>query len=122
MQSSCIFKVISKCELVNIATMIKLQKLAKSERFKRVTVITILLASFVFATFHSFAHNSFDHKHDSSCSVYVLEELYSSNDVVTVTFATTLFVIFYAIFYNATVSPLYTRNYFNVRAPPVSHF
>jgi|GEM_PF-2130473 len=102
--------------------MIKLQKLAKSERFKRVTVITILLASFVFATFHSFAHNNFDHKHDSSCSVYVLEELYSSNDVVIVTFATTLFVIFYAIFYNAAVSPLYTRNYFNVRAPPISHF
>lgn len=102
--------------------MIKLQKLAKSEHFKRVTLITILLASFIFATFHTFVHNNFDHKHDSSCSVYVLEELYSSDDVVTATLLTVLFVIFYTIFYNASISPLQVKSYFNVRAPPASHF
>ena len=108
--------------LVSIAIMKKLQKLAKSERFKRVLITTILLASFIFATFHTFVHNNFDHKHDSSCSVYVLEELYSSDDVVALTFVTTLFVIFYTLFYNASISPIRVKSYFNSRAPPASHF
>jgi len=49
---------------------------------KHITVL--LLVFFLFSATHNLLHNSydFDHAHDSSCSVYVLEEFFTAADSI----------------------------------------
>ena len=91
-----------------IQLMYKLQKL---------TVAT-LLVSFLFVTIHTFVHNSFDHTHDTSCGVYVLEQLYFGADVFDIAPIFTLFIPFIFVLFTPTLHCVKVEKQFAIRAPP----
>jgi hypothetical protein len=87
---------------------------------KKHIAITLFIA-FAFTSLHLFFHNNFDHKHDNSCSVYVLEQLYFSTDVVAlyllfIAFLPFTLYLFIPRFYRFTAV-----RFFHIRAPP-EHF
>ena len=84
------------------------------------STLNILFIAFIFVTLHTSLHNPYDHNHDSHCSVYVLEQLYFSADIVTIDFIFALFIPF--IFLPFKTIPYQNRiqNYFNIRAPPLT--
>lgn len=42
----------------------------------------VLILGLLLGAAHTSIHNEYDHVHDASCSVYVLEQLYASTDLV----------------------------------------
>ena len=78
----------------------------------------ILFIALMFVSLHIFTHNSFTHLHDSQCSVYVLEELFFSSDIVDTTLLLTLFLAFTFIRYYIHNYQVQIQNYFQIRAPP----
>ena len=72
----------------------------------------------MFVFLHIFTHNPFNHSHDSQCSVYVLEELFFSSDVIDITLLITLFLPFLFIKYSVYNYQVQSQNYFQIRAPP----
>lgn len=48
--------------------------------FNKISVL-LILGLFLGAA-HTYIHNEYDHVHDASCNVYVLEQLYASTDLV----------------------------------------
>lgn len=80
----------------------------------------MLLGAFLSVVLHSFVHNSFDHHHDSSCGVYVLEQLYFSGDVVELLTLFTLFIPFAFILFRPTLVCVKVEKKFAIRAPPLS--
>jgi len=45
-------------------------------------ISSTLLAFFLLSITHNLFHNSHNHAHDSSCSIYVLEEFFTSTDPI----------------------------------------
>jgi len=85
-------------------------------------LLFLILFAFLFTFAHSFIHNSFDHLHDTSCSVYVLEEFFTSADTPNIQVVFLLFIPYLLVSY------LY-KCYFDthtridsIRAPPFSCF
>lgn len=108
MRPSRILKVDSKSWVDTIRSMKK----------KHSTLLALLMFSFLFVAMHSSFHNSFHTHHDSSCSVYVLEELFVSGEfaaafVIFVLFTPYLFLLFVPQFVGAKV-----KIAFPSRAPP----
>jgi hypothetical protein len=83
-------------------------------------LIGILLAAFIFATLHTAFHNPFDHQHDASCSVYVLEGLFFSADIPIAVLLTTLFIPFYFIPFTRSSYCFVPIVQSAIRAPPHS--
>ncbi|MBN2815056.1 MAG: hypothetical protein JXQ67_00095 [Campylobacterales bacterium] len=103
-----------------IAAMKRFLKAITLPALKHRVLLGLLLASFFFVTIHSYIHNNFNHKHDSSCSVYVLEELINSDEVVYFVVALSLFLPFYFVLYYEKVFFQVLQRSFAIRAPP--HF
>lgn len=81
-------------------------------------IAIILVASFVFAFLHFSFHNNFDHKHDESCSVYVLEQLFFGADVISIS---PIFTSFLPFVFSVVIVQIYSfrqLNFFHIRAPP----
>lgn len=87
-------------------------------KLKKTILLNILLLTFVFVTFHSALHNKFDHHHDSSCSVYVLEQMFVGADFVEPFSIFLLFIPFIFISYNRTRLSVEVQKHFSTRAPP----
>ncbi len=80
----------------------------------------ILIVAFVTTLLHTYAHTPYDHNHDSTCNVYVLEELYTSSDVSVAFELPLLFVAFiYATLLTCKRGRIHIGR-FSVRAPPLS--
>ena len=80
-------------------------------------LVVTLLASFLFVMLHTFIHNNSKHTHDTSCNVYILEQLYSSADILEVE---TIFILFlpflFLLFIPNTCVEI--KKHFTIRAPP----
>ena len=81
-------------------------------------IFFILLTSSLFITFHTSLHNSFDKNHDSSCPVYVLEELYSAMGLPSVDQIFTFFIAFIFIAFEQQKYNFQAYSYFSIRDPP----
>lgn len=115
---SRIFKVLYKYLIDTIRPMNKVeQKILLLSKYKSL-VVFILLGAFLFVPLHTPVHNSYDHNHDSSCNVYVLEQLYFGSDIFTVISMFALFLPFTFFLLRSTVESLKVEKYFAIRAPP----
>ena len=81
-------------------------------------MVAILLASFFLAALHASMDNKFDHAHDSSCSVYVLEELSFNADALALTLVTLLFIPYVFLLFTPTYKRVKVEKHFAIRAPP----
>jgi len=88
-------------------------------KIKKTVLIQFLFVTVFFVAFHSALHNQFDHQHDSSCSVYVLEQFFVGADAVIPLLVFTLFTPFVFILYHRSVYKLEVQKTFNNRAPPL---
>lgn len=88
--------------------------------YKRVNrnLYALILASFLLGSFHNFIHNDFDHLHDSSCSVYVLEQLYFAGDILALAVVIRLFYPFVSLLFMASINSIKVEKQFAIRAPP----
>ncbi len=84
----------------------------------RRNTLGILFAAFMFTFLHTAFHNSFDHKHDSQCAVYVLEQFCFGLDVVAFDPLHTLFLPFLFITFLGNFYSLKLQTTFSIRAPP----
>ncbi|MEA1918816.1 MAG: hypothetical protein U9N52_03165 [Campylobacterota bacterium] len=84
----------------------------------RTAILTVLIAAFLFTIVHSFIHDSLEHHHDSDCSVYVLEQLYFSGDILSDTSLYLLFTAFVFISFITSIFGFKRYQYFSIRAPP----
>lgn len=82
-------------------------------------LVSILLFSFISVVLHNFVHNSYSHLHDSSCSVYVLEQLYFSGDVIESSALLILFLPFLFLVFHSRYVCLRVEKHFPIRAPPI---
>ena len=82
-------------------------------------LFTILFTSFIFISIHTSFHNNFDENHNSSCPVFVLEELYSALDSMSVEEISTLFIAFIFIAFKEQTYTFEAYSYFSIRAPPI---
>lgn len=85
----------------------------------RYIIISLVLLSTLLSLSHTFFHNKFDHLHDDSCSVYVLEQLYFSADVEIASVISTIFLLFIFINYLRSRYQFQAQKTFNSRAPPL---
>ena len=85
---------------------------------KQRQIRALLFAALIFSAFHTIIHNKLDHIHDSSCSVYVLEQLYFSADVVTVLPLPTIFLPFLFLHFQLRAYCFTVQKHFSIRAPP----
>ena len=85
---------------------------------RRQGILAVLMAAFIFASLHSAIHNDFDHHHDASCNVYVLEQLFVGTDDIPSILLPTLFVTF--LFFTFFLPPYCHRlpRLVQSRAPP----
>lgn len=81
-------------------------------------VIRALIFAFVLSVLHYNFHNEFNHHHDETCSVYVLEQLFHTTDVVVHVTQENLFVLYLFISYLLVVHCYEVCNGFHIRAPP----
>lgn len=79
----------------------------------------ILFAAFIFTTFHTAIHNSFDKNHNSDCPVYVLEQLYFGADIVGIVPIIPLFLPFLLLSFETQTYRFQAPIYFSIRAPPL---
>lgn len=93
----------------------------RKKLYKRVHDILfgLLFASLLFVSLHTLIHNNFDHAHNSSCSVYVLEELYFGADIVDISTLFVLFIPFAPLLYKPKILCVETLKQFTIRAPPL---
>ena len=82
------------------------------------TITNLLLTALIYASLHIFMHNTFDHSHDSQCSVYVLEQLYFSADVIEPFKDLPLYLAFLLFLFTPSNIQLQVKKHFNIRAPP----
>lgn len=82
----------------------------------------ILFAAFIFTFFHTTVHNSFDHKHDSRCTVYVLEQFCLGVDIVNFEPLPVLFLPFVFVAVQRHFCYLKLHTAFSIRAPPSYSF
>jgi hypothetical protein len=85
----------------------------------KISILHILLIGFLFASFHNYFHNKYDHAHDASCSVYVLEQLYFGVDVVEIAPIFTLFIPFAFVLFIPYYKRIKVQKHFTIRAPPI---
>ena len=81
-------------------------------------IVAILLVSFFLAALHTSMDNALDHAHDSSCSVYVLEELSFNADTLALTLVTLLFIPYIFLLFTPTYKRVQVEKHFAIRAPP----
>lgn len=82
--------------------------------------MAMLLGAFLFVLLHDIPHNSHDHKHDASCSIYVLEQLFFGPDNTDIISIPTLFIAIVFLLFKATVPYLKVERQFTIRAPPLT--
>ncbi|MEA1983452.1 MAG: hypothetical protein U9N39_07900 [Campylobacterota bacterium] len=82
------------------------------------TTLSLILTALIIVIMHSYMHNSFDHSHDSKCSVYVLEQLFFSADIINNLALLTLFLPFLYFSFNLPKHQLKVAKLFSIRAPP----
>ena len=82
------------------------------------TTLYLLFIAFISITLHSYIHNSYDHLHNSECSVYVLEEMAIGTDIITEEELPLLFLSFIVFQLIFLKHQLTTQGLFNIRAPP----
>lgn len=92
----------------------------RSMKKKHSTLLTLLMFSFLFVAMHSSFHNSFDAHHDSSCSVYVLEELFVSGEFVATFVLLTLFTPYLFLLFVPAFVGVRVKLASLSRAPPSS--
>ena len=92
-------------------------KKATLARFQKYLIATLLL-SFLFVTLHSAVHSGFEHTHDSSCGVYVLEELYFAGDTIGTAVAFSLFTPYLFLLFATLYISAKVEKTFAIRAPP----
>jgi DMSO/TMAO reductase YedYZ heme-binding membrane subunit len=81
--------------------------------------LQLLIIAFIFTALHLTFHNEFDHQHDSNCSVYVLEELFFSADILDVYALLVLFIPFTVLSFTIVSNFYKAFNQFSIRAPPL---
>ncbi|WP_295023321.1 hypothetical protein [Sulfurimonas sp.] len=74
---------------------------------------------FAFFISHNYIHNPYHASHDSSCSVYVLEEFFFAGDLEIAPPVILLFIPFFQIFFIAKKYNFKRLTYANIRAPPL---
>lgn len=84
---------------------------------KRVFSLLILL-SFFFVALHSALHTPHDHLHDQTCSVYVLEQLFSAMDATLVASELFHFTPYIFLFFTLAFMGEKVEKHFAIRAPP----
>jgi len=97
--------------------------LMSMDRFFRRTrqqILGILFAAFLFTFIHSAIHNKFDHHHDQSCAVYVLEQFYFGVDITDIVPLSFLFLPFVFVTFIKDFDHFKEKNYFSIRAPRTS--
>lgn len=82
------------------------------------TILNLLFLVFITVTLHTFLHNSYDHVHDSECSIYVLEQLLFGADTIGVFVLLTLFLPFTFFIFRVPTPLIQIQSHFNMRAPP----
>lgn len=87
---------------------------------KHSTLLVLLLLSFLFVAMHSSFHDSFDAHHDSSCGVYVLEELFVSGEFAAAFVLLTLFTPYLFLLFAPAIVCAKVKISFLSRAPPSS--
>ena len=93
-----------------------------STKAVRLIFIKLLLSTFVLTALHGTFHNPFDHDHDASCSVYVLEELFFGVDIEPVVLVAPLFIPFGFIPFAHASYRFLSRAQSGIRAPPCKPF
>lgn len=96
----------------------KIANLGALSGFQRVVSIFIVV-SFVFVALHASFHNSHDHKHESSCAVYVLEQLSFGGDLPAAPLAFFLFTPYFFLLFALTYTSKKLEKTFAIRAPPL---
>ena len=97
----------------------KLQQRIKKIYTLRKFITTLLLLSFFFVALHSSVHSPDDHIHDNKCDIYVLEELFSSADILYVAAAFFLFTPYIFLVFLPRATTLRVEKHFAIRAPPL---
>ena len=82
------------------------------------TTLNLLLVAFITLILHTYMHNPFDHSHDSKCSVYVLEQLAFSADIIGAIAVLILFLPFLYFSFSLPKRQLKVEKLFSIRAPP----
>jgi len=87
---------------------------------KRIALTNFIIITVFFALFHSAIHNEFEyeHEHDSSCFVYVLEQYFVATDISQLLSIFLLFLPFLFITYHRNVYSFNLQKSFSSRAPP----
>jgi hypothetical protein len=85
-------------------------------------ITPILLAFFLLSITHNLFHNSFDHAHDSSCSVYVLEEFFTATDPIHLYKDVLVESVYLDIDLSKELHPTQTFKHYTIRAPPANFF
>lgn len=84
---------------------------------KKVIAIAIVISFFLVAL-HSFLHNAYGHKHDSSCGVYVLEQLSLGGDLSEPTPVLFLFTPYLFLLLTPSYTGAKVEKIFSICAPP----
>jgi hypothetical protein len=95
----------------------KHQKILSNEVFKKFALATLLL-SFFFVALHTSMHNVHADTHDSSCSVYVLEQLFAAPDLAQSSWLLFLFTPYIFLLFTPTLISVKNEKHFAIRAPP----
>ncbi len=91
-------------------------------KLNRKVITPLLLAFFVLSISHNLFHNSFDHVHDATCSVYVVEELFTSTDVVLEYKEPATYLTISYIDSKKEFHSFQAFKHYSIRAPPANFF
>lgn len=81
-------------------------------------LLALLLFSLLSSSAHTLIHSNDHHTHDTSCAVYVLEQLFVADDAVqTITIATRFTLFITPIYFSAQRAVIISSSY-HERAPP----